>query len=665
MTFVSEKDDYGHADSTESMGPVQSTTMLISGGQKNWEKKALEDSESGHKNKHESRDSWSGKFDFILACCGSAVGLGNVWRFPYLCYNNGGGAFLIPYAIIVVFSGIPIFLLEVALGQYYNLGCIEGWNSICPLMSGIGLSSTVIIFLTLSYYAVILAWSLMYLFNSFRAVLPWESCNNIWNNHLPNRTCSSDLSNVTSQYKLDNGINGSLSVNDSKWLKDNYISAVEEYYKYEVLNQSDGMGDLGAFRWELAGYLVITWLVCYFTVFKGTKSSGKAMYFTATFPYVMLFILLAYGLTLPGAGEGIIFYLKPNMTKLMESQVWRDAGTQVFFSYSLCIGVLISLGSFNNRNNNCVRDTVIIACVNSGTSFLAGFAIFAALGNMAHQQGVDVKDVVDSGPGLAFVAYPQEVLNLPCPQFWSILFFFMLFLLGMSTLLTDTLALITSLGDLYPELINGKYRKPLCMGIGCTVMCCIGFIMTTQGGIYTFQLFDSFGASGFTLLWSAFWQCITVSWFFGSNKLESIFEEMMGFKPSRYFMICWKYLSPLSSVVIFVYNIVNYEELTYGDYKYPTAGLAFGWFLALLSMICIPIRAAYVLWHAEGNSLQEKFLFSIQSKPAGSNTKVEWSLCDESDSSEYNCVPPYSEKDPSEEKTYNHKRNGIDVETAC
>merc|ERR1711881_155709 len=125
-------------------------------------------------------------------------------------------------------------------------------------------------------------------------------------------------------------------------------------------------------------------------------------------------------MSLPGASDGIMFYLKPNMTKLTESEVWKDAGTQVFFSYSLCIGVLISLGSFNNRNNNCVRDTVIIACVNSGTSFLAGFAIFSALGNMAHMQGVEVKDVVASGPGLAFIAYPQEVMNLPVPQFWAI-----------------------------------------------------------------------------------------------------------------------------------------------------------------------------------------------------------------------------------------------------
>jgi len=642
------------------MGPVQSTTMLISGGEKKWDKKALEDDELPV-NKHENRDSWSGKFDFILACCGSAVGLGNVWRFPYLCYNNGGGAFLIPYAIIVVVSGIPIFLLEVALGQYYNLGCIEGWNSICPLMSGIGLSSTVIIFLTLSYYSVILAWALMYLFNSFTATLPWESCDNDWNDNT-NQTCAANLSSVTAQYKLDNGmrIDDRLSANDSQWLKEKYISAVEEYYKYEVLQQTEGIHDIGDFRWNLAGYLVITWIVCYLTVFKGTKSSGKAMYFTATFPYVMLLILLTYGLTLPGAGEGIIFYLKPNMTKLTESQVWRDAGTQVFFSYSLCIGVLISLGSFNNRNNNCVRDTVIIACVNSGTSFLAGFAIFAALGNMAHQQGVEVKDVVSSGPGLAFVAYPQEVLNLPCPQFWSVLFFFMLFLLGMSTLLTDTLALITSLGDLYPTLINGKYRKPLCMGIGCLIMCCIGFVMTTQGGIYIFQLFDAFGASGFTLLWSAFWQCITVSWFFGSDKLEGIFEEMMGFKPSMYFMICWKYLSPLSSVGIFLFNIVNYEELKYGSYEYPRGGIAFGWFLALLSMICIPARAAFVLWRAKGNTLYEKFQDSILSKPARNSTKVAWSLCDESDSSDYNCVPPYSEKDPSEEKSCN-----LDTETEC
>jgi len=337
-----------------------------------------EDPETGVKGEKEKnvreRDVWAGKFDFLLACCGSAVGLGNVWRFPYLCYKNGGGAFLIPYMIVVVLSGIPVFLLEVALGQQTKLGAIQSWSAICPLVSGIGLSSAVIVFFTLCYYAIILAWALFYLVNSFQTDLPWEKCDNWWNNET---TCLANFTGVANA--------------------SNYTSAVREYWEHRVLQITDGIHDLGTMRWELVGCLLVVWIVCYFTVFQGTKSTGKAMYFTATFPYIMLLILLIRGVTLPGASKGISYYLTPDVSRLGDPQVWIDAGTQVFFSYSLCIGVLVSLGSFNSYNNNCLRDTVIIACVNSGTSFLAGFAIFSALGFMAEEQGLNVEDVAEKG----------------------------------------------------------------------------------------------------------------------------------------------------------------------------------------------------------------------------------------------------------------------------
>ncbi|XP_078484910.1 sodium- and chloride-dependent GABA transporter 2 [Ciona intestinalis] len=585
-----------HLDSGDSLTNNHSQTQLIKHRVEKGEGEiGSEDSSLPSKDKKlRERDVWTGKFDFLLACCGTAVGLGNVWRFPYLCYKNGGGAFLIPYLIVVIISGVPIFFLEVAIGQFTKLGAIKSWTSLCPLISGIGIASAVIVFYTLCYYAVILAWALFYLFQSFRAELPWANCNNTWNDPIK---CQDNLTYVRS-----------LNMTEEQ-RRENFTFPVEEYWENYVLKITDGIEDLGGLRWELAGVLLLAWIVCYLTVFQGTKSTGKAMYFTATFPYVMLIILLIRGVTLPGAWKGIEFYITPNITKLGEPEVWIDAGTQVFFSYSLCIGVLVSLGSFNAYNNNCLRDTVIIAAVNSGTSILAGFAIFAALGFMASEQGVAVKDVAEKGPGLAFIAYPKEVLLLPVSQLWSCLFFIMIFLLGISTLLTDTLALITSLGDLYPTLFRGgKYRKLISMAVGCFACYLVGLTMVTRGGMYILQLFDFYGASGFTLLWTATWQCVAIGWFYGDQKFYDVIEDMIGYRPGPYFRICWKYLAPLLNVAILVFNIIKYEPLTYNKtYHYPIWGHVLGWGLALSSILMIPARAIYILCKAKGNTWREKF----------------------------------------------------------
>ncbi|KAM3605014.1 uncharacterized protein V6R79_019261 [Siganus canaliculatus] len=152
-------------------------------------------------------------------------------------------------------------------------------------------------------------------------------------------------------------------------------------------------------------------------------------YFTATFPYVMLLILLIRGLTLPGAWEGIYYYLYPDLNRLTYLEVWIEAGSQIFFSYSLTAGTLHTLGSYNEYNNNCYKDCFWLCLLNSGTSFVAGFVVFSVLGFMAQKQSITVDSVAESGPGLAFIAYPQATALMPLPQFWTVCFFLMLILL--------------------------------------------------------------------------------------------------------------------------------------------------------------------------------------------------------------------------------------------
>ncbi|XP_034394920.1 sodium- and chloride-dependent betaine transporter-like [Cyclopterus lumpus] len=129
--------------------------------------------------KVKKRERWSKKREYILAAAGNVVGLGNVWRFPYLCYKNGGGAFLLPYCFFAFLCGVPLFLLETVIGQYTQEGCVTCWTKLCPLAQGTGYS-IIVIQLYSRFYSIILAWALLYLISSFRDPLPWATCNNPW-----------------------------------------------------------------------------------------------------------------------------------------------------------------------------------------------------------------------------------------------------------------------------------------------------------------------------------------------------------------------------------------------------------------------------------------------------------------------------------------------------
>uniref|UniRef100_A0A8C3P3B4 Transporter n=1 Tax=Cyanoderma ruficeps TaxID=181631 RepID=A0A8C3P3B4_9PASS len=473
----------------------------------------------------EERGQWRNKMEFVLSVAGEIIGLGNVWRFPYLCYKNGGGAFLIPYLIFLFTCGIPLFFLETALGQYTSQGGVTAWRKICPLFEGIGYASLVIVVYLNVYYIIILSWALFYLFSSFTSVLPWASCNNPWNSDL--------CVDILNRSGLDN-----------RTLPANAASSMIEFWEKRVLGLTDGIHKLGTVRWELALCLLLAWIICYFCIWKGVKSTGKVVYFTATFPYVMLLILLIRGVMLPGAAEGIIFYLKPDISRLADPQVWMDAGTQILFSYAICEGCLTALGSYNKYTNNCYRDCIMLCSLNSATSFVAGFAIFSVLGFMAREQGVPISEVAESGPGLAFIAYPTAVTMMPVSQLWSCLFFLMLIFLGLDSQFVCVESMVTAIIDMFPGVFRKKGRRELLI-LAIAVMCyLLGLLLVTEGGMYIFQLFDYYAASGTCLLFLAVFEVVCIGWVYGANRFYDNVEDMIGFRPWPLIKICWLVFTP-------------------------------------------------------------------------------------------------------------------------
>ncbi|XP_063071115.1 sodium- and chloride-dependent GABA transporter 2-like [Engraulis encrasicolus] len=537
-----------------------------------------------------ARGQWANKAEFILTTAGAVIGLGNLWRFPYLCYKNGGGAFLVPYFLYVVACGIPLFVLETALGQYTSQGGITCWRKICPLFEGMGYASQVIIVYGSTTYIVVLAWSFFYLFSSFSSELPWASCGNPWN--------TDNCVNAT------NVSNGSTSLNSTS-------SSVMEFWRYKVLRLSSGIEKLGDIQWELALCLLLAWVVVCFCIWKGIKSSGKAAYFTATFPYVMIFVLLIRGITLPGALNGIYFYLYPVPARLADPQVWMDAGTQIFFSYAICLGYLTSLGSYNKYNNDCYKDSFYLCLLNSGTSFISGFAIFSVLGYMAWVQGVDISVVAESGPGLVFIVYPQAVTLLPWPQLWAVCFFSMILLLGVDSQFVGMESLMTSMTDRFAVLRRGNNRQLALLGL-CSVGFLVGLLMVSQGGLYIVQLFDHYVCSGATLLFLAICQSITVGWIYGADRFYGNIEDMIGYRPLPFMKYCWIYITPTVCIGTFIFSLVRYSPLKFNQtYVYPWWAYGIGWFLAASSLCFIPLTMLYKLYHAKGTLLQRlQFLCS-------------------------------------------------------
>ncbi|CAL1541303.1 unnamed protein product [Lymnaea stagnalis] len=556
------------------------------------------------------REHWENRFQFLLSTIGYAVDLSNVWRFPFLCYKNGGGAFLIPYFTTLIFGAMPVFFMEMCLGQFNRCGPTAIWEKMSPMFKGIGIASCFMAYIVAFYYNVIIGWSFFYLFASFTYRLPWTSCFNAFNSE----NCwqinwDTNATNATSDVGAADQIDADAKPWNRTYNVSTSLSSTMEYFERGMLelNYSTGLDDLGVVRWQLALCTFLTFTVLYFCLWKGVKSTGKVVYITATLPYVIMTILLVRGVLLPGAEDGIRYFITPKIDSLRKPKVWIDAAVQIFFSVGSGFGTHIAYASYNKFHNDCKRDCVITVIVNSLTSLFSGFVIFSYLGYMALKTHKDIDKVATEGPGLVFIVYPEAIATLPGSVGWAIIFFFMLLSLGLDSAFGGLESPLTGIRDELSQLMKYKYFREVLTLIIIMSAFIFSIPCLMQGGMYIFTMLDTF-AAGTSIVFIVLCEVVAVSWIYGMPQFCADVEKMTGHKPSIFWRICWKFICPCLLTVIVASSIISYQPLTYRTslttYTYPYYANIVGWCIATSSMVMVPGYIVYKLIRTKGSFKQ-------------------------------------------------------------
>ena len=477
----------------------------------------------------ERRESWGTRGGFILAAVGSAVGLGNLWGFPYKLYSYGGGAFLIPYIVALLVIGIPIMILEFSIGHYTQRAAPDAFKRGHKRFEMVGWWGIILAFVIITYYPVILAYCFSFLWYSIVGIvtggeLPWAG----------------------------KGIEG---VENAKlFFNETYLGKIdiEEARFY-----------LGSIRWNLVLPLVITWAAMYFCIFKGVRLVGKIVWLTVPLPWLMLAILAVRGLTLEGSMQGLAYYLDPVWSELTKPVTWRYAIGQVFFSLSLAYGVMITYASFLHRKSDLNNNAAIISIADFATSFVAGLAVFATLGGMAfitQQAGnpVAVENVAETGPSLAFVAFPYALAQLPYSAWFSFVFFFALVTLGVDSAFSMTESILASIID------KTGWRRCIVLPVLSLVGFLFGMIYITKAGFNWLGAIDGFVNGTWGIAFMGLLECIVLGWLWRIGTLRRHANTRSDWQLGRWYDYLIRMVIPVVLGALFFWQL--FDDISGGGF---------------------------------------------------------------------------------------------------
>ncbi|GAB4151234.1 MAG: sodium-dependent transporter [Planctomycetota bacterium] len=472
----------------------------------------------------EAETHWSNRTEFIMAAVGSAIGLGNIWRFPYVCYKNGGGAFLIPFIVALFAAGIPLLIMKFAVGQSSRFGAPKALGGLNRNWTWLGWMAVLVGFFIAAYYAVVMGWSFNYLYYSF-AGMPW-------------------------------GVD---------------VEQIERFFMKDVLDFIPlGEVGAGAVVWPVFIGLILTWVAIYFSIFKGVKTVGKVVWITVPLPALILVILIIRGITLPGSAKGLETFLTPDFAALADPSVWLAAVGQVFYSLSLGFGIMIAYSAHNPRVSDINNSAFMTGIWDSLFAFLCGFAVFSVLGFLAHALNSEVSDVAKAGPGLAFVIFPTILAKLPAlNQLFSVLFFIMLLTLGIDSAFSLVEAIAKAVKD-----FTTKMRVEVLALIVCLVLFVFGIPFALRSGLMTLDIVDHYMNIGLVIV--CFLECILIGWISGTENLRSYANEVSDFRIGKWWDVCIKWVIPFSLAILLIANIYDDIVKPYEGYERHWL-IAFGW----------------------------------------------------------------------------------------
>lgn len=561
---------------------------------------------------------WLNKLQFLASALSYIIGLGNVWRFPHLCYKYGGGAFLVAYTTAMFAIGLPLVLIELAFGQYANEGPITIWR-VSPAFEGIGYAMCFISAMVAIYYNIINTWIIHYLLASLTfSELPWSRCDNSWNtakcflkSDIPTISSTNCTTNQTIAISR-NIINSSTTSSTNEAVlfgadcsadggslekiinsTNEVILPANEYFHNHVLDISSSISEVKSLNWDVLIGLVITWLVVFVIVLKGVRLTGRLALITFIMPYLALVALFVRAITLPGSADGISYLLTPQWYRLQNIDIWSDATTQIFFSLSPCWGGIITLASMNKFHNNFHSDAILIIVTNYLTSLSSSLVSFAILGYMSRYSGIVIDQVVDVGLGFIFMVYTEALSKLPFASLNSLMFFAILLFLGLTSQLTVMETVITTIVDTWPHKL--RYRKPLILMILCSAMFLLSISVCFDNGFYIVQIIDAF-AGTYTAIIVGFMELIAIAWVYGMENFIQDIDDMISMHknlyPSRnfwYFM--WRYLTPSILFAIILFCFTDLPPLSYRNVELPTWTIQFGWIFTIVCVSVIPAVA--------------------------------------------------------------------------
>ena len=434
-----------------------------------------------------------------MAAIGSAIGLGNVWRFPYVCYENGGGAFLIPYFVALFTAGIPLMILEFSVGHWARKSPPNAFNKIGKKWEWAGWWTVLIPFTVAAYYVVVMAWCFSYMVYS--ADLRW-------------------------------GLQA------------------EQFFLKNFLGVTSNPLILGGVRIPIVLGLIAIWVCIFLILYKGVKRIGKVVALTVPIPTFLLIILTIRGLTLPGSIEGLSYYLTPNFSQLLDANVWLAAYAQVFFSLGLAQGIMITYASYLKRKSDITNNAIITSLADAGTSFLAGFTVFSVVGYLSASQGIGIENLGIAGPYLIFVTYPTAISLLPVAALFGVIFYISLLTFGIDSAFSMIEPIISGINDKW------KITKVKTTAIMCTLGFFASLIFTTGSGMYWLEILDHFIAN-FGLVTIGLLECLILGWGFNLHRFREHANKTSDVIIGRWWDVIIKFVIPIVLAIILVSSMLD------------------------------------------------------------------------------------------------------------